>query len=52
MDIERYLLEDQMAPVSHYLPVNATVAWEVDFTQQVLVETSPAGIVCEMGSGD
>ncbi|MGV8940651.1 MAG: hypothetical protein ACOH1P_03810 [Lysobacter sp.] len=41
-----------VAPVSHYLPVNATAAWEVDFQQQVFVETSPVGIVCEMGSGD
>ncbi len=41
-----------VAPVNHYAPVNATAAWEVDFEQQIFVATSPAGIICELGSGD
>lgn len=41
-----------VAPLDHYQLVNAVAAWEVDFERQVFVETSPEGIVCEIGSGD
>jgi hypothetical protein len=41
-----------VAPLDHDQPVNAMAAWEVDFERRVFVETSPDGVVCEMGSGD